>query len=145
MTAICTNEDNLRGLSDAKILFAGDYAFSNPSSINGPFGTFALAVSTNNQAHGTMTINTLWGMGTVTQLVYQGTSAFNGSTGYTTVTAKGVGTVSIFPNPPIHIAVDITIALAPGLAAGQVTVSRYFTALPCKATSQIVHPGPATG
>lgn len=125
----------LEALSSQNLELQADYTFHNPASINGPFGTFMLVLGDSETASGTMQINTLFGLGTVTNLTYQGKATSNGSTGYTTIQAKGSGYMVIRPNQRRHVNVDIEMSLKPGFQEGTVNVSGFFTDLPCQATA----------
>ena len=64
-------------------------------------------------ATGEIKINTLWGLGSVTNLKFNGEAKFNGSTGITDVVAKGQGTITVRPNQPKYITANISASLAP--------------------------------
>lgn len=134
---------DLTQLATGAIAIQASYAFSNPYSINGPFGTLSLVLSagTGQQTGaGTVVINTLWGLGTVTNLGFNGPAGFNGSTGYTTISAEGHGTITVRPDPPRYTTAQISISLQPGFEEGTLTVEGFFTDFPIKATS-IQHAG----
>lgn len=137
-TTVQSNED-LSTLATANIGIQADYAFSNPYSINGPFGTLSLVLSAGATGQetgtGSIVINTLWGMGSVTNLGFSGPAAFDGSTGYTTITAEGHGTIAVRPNPPRYITAQISISLQPGFEEGTLSVEGFFTDFTIKATA----------
>lgn len=84
---------------------------------------------------GTVVINTLWGLGTVTNLSFNGPASFNGSTGYTTINAQGHGTITVRPDPPKYITAQITISLQPGFESGTLSVEGFFTDYAIQATA----------
>lgn len=137
-TAAVQSNDDLARLATGNIGVIAEYAFSNPYSINGPFGTLKLTLSAGagqETAVGTVVINTLWGLGTVTNLSFNGPADFNGSTGYTTISAEGHGTITIRPNPPKYITAQIDISLQSGFEEGVLSVEGFFTDYPIKATA----------
>lgn len=115
------------------------YAFQNPYSINGPFGTMDLALtdgsSGTESASGEININTLFGLGSSTLLRFTGEAKFNGSTGYTQIDTVGEGYITVRPNPPRYIKAGISITLAPGLEKGTMSVEGFFSNFEIKATS----------
>lgn len=136
-TAINSNGE-LEGLATGNVGVIVEYAFQNPDSINGPFGTMEIVIKENGgseSASGEIKINTLWGLGSVTDLKFNGTAEFNPSTGYTTVVARGQGTITVRPNPPRYIAADIKASLEPGFHEGTLSVQGFFQNFTIKATS----------
>jgi hypothetical protein len=140
-TSAIQSAADLENLPTADIGLHAKYAFSNPYSINGPFGTMDLVISYGNgqeTASGAIVISTLWGLGTITQLTFSGPAQFNGSTGYTTFTAEGHGTITIRPNSPKAISTKISCSLKPGFEEGTLSVEGFFTDFTIKAISIIV-------
>lgn len=136
-TAVQSNEDVAK-LADGKILLEAKYSFQNPYSINGPFGTLnvnLLEEPAGQSAVGAVLIQTLFGMGTETNLQYNGTSTFNPSTGYTTVNAVGKGIMRAWPNPPKPVTANIEFTLAPGFKSGVLTVEGFLQGYELTATS----------
>jgi hypothetical protein len=136
-TAVQSNEE-LAKLADGKVLLQAKYSFQNPYSINGPFGTLNVTLleeSTGQSAIGTVTIQTLFGMGTETTLQYSGPSSFNPSTGYTSVQAIGKGTMNAWPNPPQPVTAKMNFTLAPGFKSGTLTVDGFLQGYALTATS----------
>ncbi|CAL2101911.1 conserved protein of unknown function [Tenacibaculum sp. 190130A14a] len=131
-TLVNSNKE-LEQLSSGAIQIIAEYAFQNPDSINGPFGTLKLTLSEDN-AIGEIKISTLWVMGSTTLLNFNGPSHFNPSTGYTTINAASKGTISIVPNPPKPISAEVSITLNPGLKEGELTVEGFFSNFKIKAT-----------
>lgn len=66
------------------------FSFQNPSSINGPSGSFQLWIN-GSEVLGRMTIQTLFGMGSTTLLNLAGTSSDTGSV-VCTLQGKGIST-----------------------------------------------------
>lgn len=123
------SHENLTELATGTIEMKARYSFQNPNSINGPFGTLDVTLINEagvQAAFGTVTINTLFGMGSETHLVYAAPSHFNPSTGYTNVSAEGKGTITIWPNPAKAISAEIDYALAPGFKSGTLSVEGFF-------------------
>lgn len=131
------SHEALDALGSGHIVYTGDYAFNNPDSINGPFGTFHFVLTSTGDTSGNMVINTLFGLGSVTNLVYQGTSKWNPSTGYTSVTAVGKGTITVRPNPPRPITAKIDMELEADFQHGTVSIEG-FGKFPCHATATVV-------
>lgn len=127
----------LEGLSNTPIGISAEYTFSNPYSINGPFGNFTVILSAtgkeNEHASGVINIYTLFGLGSTTHLIYSGKAEFNGSTGYTTIQTTARGEITVRPNPPRHLTTEVTISLAPGFHEGEISIEGFGT-FPCKAT-----------
>jgi len=137
-TAVSSNNE-LENLATGDLNFTAEYAFNNPESINGPFGVMTLNISFNEAtgkeiAWGDIKINTLWGLGSVTNIHFGGPSAFDGSTGYTTINANGAGTITVFPNPPRYIKAKVGISLKPGLKDGTLSVEGFFEDFQIRAT-----------
>ncbi|MCG8331367.1 MAG: hypothetical protein MI974_26990 [Chitinophagales bacterium] len=137
MKASSPHEDII-SLAKGKVMFQGEYTFYTPGSINAPSGNFSLLISGNpdgsNTASGVMTIRTLWGVGTMTTLHYQGTVSFDGSTGYTTIKAEGHGVMIYDFNKKRTIQANILIVLEPGLKNGKLTVEGFGQDMPCTLT-----------
>ncbi|MET0393982.1 MAG: hypothetical protein ABW019_12610 [Chitinophagaceae bacterium] len=148
-TVLTDSGEALSKLATGNIGVQADYAFSNPYSINGPFGTLSLTISAGTSAEtavGQVIINTLWGLGTVTQLSINGPATFNGSTGYTTISAEGHGTITVRPDPPKYITAQLSISLQPGFESGILSVEGFFTGFAIQATSiHYIDGGAATG
>jgi len=137
-TTALRSDADLSNLATSNIGVIAEYAFSNPDSINGPFGTMRITLSSGaaqETATGEININTLWGLGTVTNLSFNGTAGFNGSTGYTTVNADSHGTITVRPNPPRYITAKVSISLQPGFQQGTLSVEGFFTGFTIKATA----------
>ena len=134
MSTVSSN-NQLESLNTSEIGVTAQYAFHNPDSVNGPFGTMDLTISADGDASGTVQINTLFGLGSVTNLTFTGTADFNGSTGYTTIDTVGHGTIIVRPNPPRHISAAIAISLEPGFQRGTMSVEGFFTNFTIIATS----------
>lgn len=127
--AVVQSDEELAKLADGKISLQAKYSFQNPYSINGPFGTLNVTLMeepTGQSAIGTVTIQTLFGMGSETILHYNGAADFNGSSGYTSVKTIGKGTMHAWPNPPKPVTTGIQFALAPGFKSGTLTVDGFF-------------------
>ena len=125
-TAVQSNED-LAKLADGTVLVVAKYSFQNPYSINGPFGTLEVTISENSTgqtAVGKVAIQTLFGMGTETNLQYDGAATVN--SGVTFVNTLGKGTITAFPDPPKPIAAEISFTLASGYESGSISVSGFF-------------------
>jgi hypothetical protein len=123
------SHDNLTELVTGTIQMKARYSFQNPNSINGPFGTLDVVLINEGgvqTAFGTVNIQTLFEMGSETHLVYAAPSHFNPSTGYTTVSAEGKGTITIWPNQAKAISAEINISLAPGFKSGTLSVEGFF-------------------
>jgi len=136
-TVINSNAE-LENLATGNIGVIAEYAFQNPYSINGPFGTMTITIKDqgdSESATGEVKINTLWGLGSVTNLKFNGEAKFNGSTGITDVVAKGQGTITVRPNPPKYITANISASLAPGFHEGSLTVEGFFQDFQIKATN----------
>lgn len=137
-TAIESNQE-LEKLASGDVKIIAKYAFQNPYSINGPFGTLNLTLSgsSSNQeiATGTIEINTLWGLGSYTNLTFNGSGNFNPSTGYTSIQGNGAGSITVRPNTPHHIEAKVTIELKPGFQEGTLSVEGFFDNFDIKATS----------
>lgn len=136
---VIDSNNELEKLSTGDIGIIAEYAFQNPYSINGPFGTMKLTlsndtVSNENIAIGTIKINTLWGLGSTTNLHFESTDDFNGSTGYTSINAESKGTITIRPNPPKLIRAKVNISLEPGFQEGTLSVEGFFQDFQVKAT-----------
>lgn len=126
-TAVQSNEE-LAKLAEGKVLVVAKYSFQNPFSINGPFGTLDVTISvdsTGQTAVGKVAIQTLFGMGTETNLQYDGTAIVSG-TGSTSVKTLGKGTITAWPDPPKPIAAEISFTLASGYESGTISVSGFF-------------------
>lgn len=132
--SLINSNEELEQLSSETIQIIAEYAFHNPYSINGPFGTLKLTLSEKN-AIGEIKISTLWGMGSTTVLNFTSITNFNPSTGYTTINAEAKGIISIFPNPPKSINAQVNISLNPGLKEGELSVEGFFTNFTIKATN----------
>ncbi len=125
-TAVQSNED-LAKLAEGTVLLVAKYSFQNPFSINGPFGTLEVTISedsTGQTAVGKVAIQTLFGMGTETNLQYDGSATVN--SGVTFVKTLGKGTITAFPDPPKPIAAEISFSLASGYESGTISVSGFF-------------------
>lgn len=125
-TAVQSNED-LAKLANGTVLVVAKYSFQNPYSINGPFGTLEVTISedsTGQTAVGKVTIQTLFGMGTETNLQYDGSAKVN--SGITFVKTLGKGTITAWPDPPKPIAAEISFSLAAGYESGAISVSGFF-------------------
>lgn len=136
--AIIQSNTDLTKLATSNVGLKADYAFSNPYSINGPFGTLSLTISEgSNQetAVGQVVINTLWGLGTVTNLSFNGPAAFDGSTDYTSISAEGHGTITVRPYPAKYLTAQISISLKSGFEEGTMSIQGFFTDFAIKATS----------
>jgi hypothetical protein len=141
-TSVQSHEE-VTQLAVGHVLLEATYSFMNPYSINGPFGTLQLTItapppSSNpgpTVAFGTVTIQTIFGLGSTTKLQYNGTSSFNGSTGYTTVTAQGVGTMNSFPDHAKPVQAAIQLAIQPGYKSGTITVEGFLSGFTLTATS----------
>lgn len=136
-TAVQSNEE-LEKLANGNILLQAKYSFQNPYSINGPFGTLDVTLiedQSGQGAIGTVMIQTLFGMGTETNLQYRGKSEFNPSTGYTSVKGVGRGVMNAWPNPPRPIVTELNFELAPGFEKGTLTVEGFFQGFALTATS----------
>lgn len=131
-TTAATNvqsHDDVTQLATGKIILQAKYGFANPYSINGPFGTLEVTLledASGTSAIGKVTIQTLYGMGSETNLQYDGPATSNGSTGYTSVSALGKGTMSAWPNPPKAITAEIAFDLAPTFKTGTLSVEGFF-------------------
>ncbi|MNE10950.1 hypothetical protein D3C87_32740 [compost metagenome] len=135
-TAVQSNEE-LAKLADGKVVVVARYSFQNPYSINGPFGSLEVTLleePAGQTAVGKVTIQTLFGMGTETNLQYSGPSDFNPSTGYTSVKAIGKGTMNAWPNPPKPITTEVSFTLAPGFKSGTLSVDGFFQGFALTAT-----------
>jgi len=136
-THVKSNQE-LEKLASGEVGIIAKYAFQNPYSINGPFGTLELTLSGNNSdkevAVGEIEINTLWGLGSYTNLKFTGTGNFNGSTGYTGIQANSIGTITIRPNAPKPIKAKVNISLKPGFQEGTLSVEGFFSDFTIKAT-----------
>ncbi|WP_428742957.1 hypothetical protein [Tenacibaculum sp.] len=136
-TYIESNQE-LEKLASGEVGIIAKYAFQNPYSINGPFGTLELSLSGNNTnketAVGQIEINTLWGLGSYTNLKFTGIGVFNGSTGYTNIQANSSGAITVRPNPPKHIEAKVSISLKPGFQEGTLSVEGFFSDFAIKAT-----------
>lgn len=136
-TAVQSHEELVK-LADGKILVQAKYSFQNPYSINGPFGTLNVTLtedSSGQSAIGSVTIQTLFGMGTETTLQYSGAANFNPSTGYTNVTAVGKGVMHAWPNPDRPVTAKMNFELAPGFKSGTLTVEGFLQGYTLTATS----------
>jgi hypothetical protein len=135
------SHDDVVALAAGELLLQGKYSFYNPESINGPFGGLEVALvaeAADQEAYGSVTIQTLFGLGSETKLQYSGKATFDGSTGYATVRAMGRGILMAFPDPPRPVAAEIEFTLAPTRDSGTITVQGFLQALPLAATS--LHP-----
>ena len=136
-THVESNQE-LEKLTTGEVGIIAKYAFQNPYSINGPFGTLELTLSNNGTskeiAVGQIDINTLWGLGSYTNLKFKGVGTFNASTGYTTILAESSGSITIRPNPPKHIEAKVKILLRPGFQEGTLSVEGFFSDFAIKAT-----------
>ncbi|MGG8495640.1 hypothetical protein ACQY1Q_04430 [Tenacibaculum sp. TC6] len=137
-THIESNQE-LEKLASGTVSIIAKYAFQNPYSINGPFGTLELTItedssSVTKNAFGDIVINTLWGLGSYTNLKFTGPAKFNGSTGYTSIEADSKGTITVRPNPPKSIEAKVSITLQPGFQEGTLSVEGFFSDFAIKAT-----------
>jgi hypothetical protein len=136
-TAVQSHEE-LTTLAAGTVIVQAKYSFQNPYSINGPFGTLQVTIldePTGQSAVGNVVIQTLFGMGSETNLQYNGTSVFNPSTGYTTVNAVGKGVMNAWPNPPVPVTAKIEFTLAPGFKSGTLNVEGFLQGYALTATS----------
>ncbi|MNU83557.1 hypothetical protein D3C71_732590 [compost metagenome] len=127
-TAVQSNEE-LAKLADGNVLVQAKYSFQNPFSINGPFGTLDVTISedsTGQTAVGKVAIQTLFGMGTETNMQYDGSAVVNSATGSTSVKTLGKGTITAWPDAPKPIAAEISFTLASGYESGTISVSGFF-------------------
>ena len=123
-----TSVKDLNALADGLVDFFGSFAFHNPDSINGPFGTFNLTIA-GDKAFGTVNINTLFEIGAKCNLAYTGTATADGSTGYINVVAAGTGTIeSGLDTDKRAFTSEIKIALAPDRSTGTITVVKFWDA-----------------
>ncbi|WP_299122179.1 hypothetical protein [uncultured Tenacibaculum sp.] len=138
-SAVNSNTE-LEKLSNGDIGIIAEYAFQNPYSINGPFGTMELTLSSDhasgeNIAIGSIKINTLWGLGSSTNLHFDSVDKFNGSTGYTSINTEAKGSITVRPNPPKLIRAKVIISLEPGFHQGTISIEGFFSDFQIKATS----------
>lgn len=124
--SINSNSD-LAKLTTTDIVIDCKYSFSNPDSINGPFGTVDIIISDSGMASGVLNIQTLFGMGSFTILHFANRLRYNGSTGYSSIQAQGTGTIVVRPNPARHITEEISISLAPDYENGTISVTGFFS------------------
>ena len=127
-TAVQSHEDVLN-LAAGKVVLQASYSFMNPYSINGPFGTLEVTYledASGLSAIGTVKIQTLFGMGSLTTLQYNGPVTSNGSTGYTSVDTQGKGVMNAWPNPPQPITAEVAFDLAPTFKSGTLSVEGFF-------------------
>lgn len=133
------SHDEVTQLAAGTISLQATYSFQNPYSINGPFGSIDLTITSTpsglEAAFGDLTIQTLFGVGTLTKLHYTGTASFNGSTGYTTVKAEGIGTINSYPDHPKPVKAAIQLSLAPGFQSGTITVQGFLSGFALTPTS----------
>jgi hypothetical protein len=137
VTSIQSHEDVVK-LGNGTVALEAKYSFNNPYSINGPFGTVDVTLLDEPElqsAVGTVNIQTLYGMGSLTTLHYTGTTAYDGSTGITTIIALGKGTMSAWPNPKKAVTAKIKMTLSPGFGSGTLTVEGFLQDYTLTATS----------
>ena len=85
------------------------FSFSNPDSINGPFGTLQLELpSTSGDVSGEVTIDTLFGLGTETKLDTTGTCDDNQDL---ICKMEGKGYLTSIGNPPKPVTMAMTLDL----------------------------------
>lgn len=97
------------------------FSFTNPESINGPFGSFQLWIDGSN-VQGQMTIRTLFGLGSTTRLNLTGTLS---GTSPIVCTLQGQG-VSETPAPEqsaSSVDVGLQVSFAADWSTGQLTLS----------------------
>lgn len=136
-TGVQSHEDVIN-LANGTVLLQAKYSFQNPYSINGPFGTLSVTLmedASGQSAIGEVVIQTLFGMGTLTTLQYNGPATVNGSTGYTSVTAVGKGVMHAWPNPDKPVTAKINFSLAPTFKSGTLTVEGFLDEYALTATS----------
>lgn len=114
-----------------------EYSYSNPESINGPFGKFSLYIGDNLITGGNLEITTLFGLGTTIELVFVGECKFDAGTGYTSIRAQGVGHVNQFGHEPKAFVTTIKILLDPGMQDGSITVDDFLEGLPCQVVKAV--------
>lgn len=127
-TAVQSHADVTK-LASGKVVLQATYSFMNPYSINGPFGTLDVTYlqdASGLSAIGTVKIQTLFGMGSLTSLQYNGPVTANGSTGYTSVSAEGKGVMNAWPNPPQAITAEVAFSLSPTFESGTLSVEGFF-------------------
>jgi hypothetical protein len=141
-TKFITSKSEIEGLMGGTLAFSAAYAFNNPESINGPFGTILLELYVDDATQkemclGEIKINTLWGLGTITDLHFTGPVTFNGSTGYSTLTANAFGSFAMLPDLPQYVSTKLNITLKPGVKEGSLTVDGFLENFPIKVTKII--------
>jgi len=95
------------------------FTFSNPLSINGPFGNFELWITDSN-VRGVMTLRLLFGLGATANLVLTG--AVSG-TNPIVCTLQGNGVVTRPGQPPSSVQVGMTVTFVPDWSTGTLVFS----------------------
>ena len=114
-----------------------EYSFSNPDSINGPFGKFSLYTGDNLITGGNLEITTLFGIGTSIELVFVAEFKFDANTGYTAIRGQGIGHINQFSHEPKAFVTTVKILLDAGMQDGSITVDDFFEGLPCQVVKAV--------
>jgi hypothetical protein len=91
------------------------FTYSNPFSINGPFGDIKLVVPDSDDTVGDMTLNLLFGLPTKAWMALSGTCT---GTSQHTCRLVGTGYSKQFGQAPIAIQMKMTLTMAPDWQSG---------------------------
>lgn len=97
------------------------FTYSNPDSINGPFGDLELAVDASGNTTGTMTLNLLFGLPSKAKLNLTG--ACQGDQTHT-CKLKGSGYITKFGQKPQKIELDVKLTMDAGWQKGELAFSQ---------------------
>ena len=100
-------------------LTAACFSYSNPDSVNGPFGDIKLWLD-GSSVHGSMTVQLLFGLPSTSHLILEGTDSGSNPI---ICTMRGTG-VSVSVDKTVRpVAVQVVVSFAAGEASGQVTIT----------------------
>lgn len=102
------------------------FTYQNPSSINGPFGTFELWVS-GSSVLGRMTLNLLFGLPSITNLNLEGTLS---GTSPIVCKLQGKGYASQTGSSPVSADLGVTVTFASDWSTGELSFSSGVTGFP---------------
>lgn len=115
-------------MADDSALFQATYSFTNPSDLDGPFGTLNLLVKTSNTtsnvAEGSVYLQL--GLATSTTLQFSESAVSTENSNFISVQAKSHGILHAFPDQPKPIFPTIDFVLQADYKAGSISIEGFL-------------------